>query len=82
MYLLQGKEARPPQALKHGLVNEIADTPEAMMEAAKKWILENPNPVQPWDNKKHKIPGGGLMSPNGAQTIMGAIGNVRKLTPW
>ncbi|MEM6965319.1 MAG: 3-hydroxyacyl-CoA dehydrogenase NAD-binding domain-containing protein [Bacteroidota bacterium] len=79
-YLLQGKEARPPQALKDGLVDATADTPEAMMDAAKKWIVENPNPVQPWDNKKHRIPGGGLMTPNGAQTLMGAIGNVRKLT--
>ena len=79
-YLLQGVQARPDKALKDGLIDAIAGTPEEMMVAAKKWILENPNPVQPWDNKKHRIPGGNLMTPNGAQTMMGAIGNVRKIT--
>ncbi|MEZ4934482.1 MAG: enoyl-CoA hydratase-related protein [Saprospiraceae bacterium] len=79
-YLLQGTEARPPQALKDGLVNALANTPEELMAAAKHWILENPNPVQPWDDKKHRIPGGGLMTPAGAQTMVGAIGNVRKMT--
>ena len=80
MYLLQGIEARPPKALKDGLVNDLADTPEELMAKAKQWILNNPNPVQPWDNKKHRIPGGGLLTPNGAQVMMGTIGNVRKLT--
>ncbi len=79
-YLLQGTEARPPQALKDGLVDALADSPEELMAAAKQWILENPNPVQPWDNKRHRIPGGGLMTPQGAQTMVGAIGNVRKMT--
>jgi len=79
-YLMQGTEARPQQALKDGLVDALAENQEEMIESAKKWINENPNPMQPWDNKKHKIPGGGLMSPNGAQTMMGAIGNTRKMT--
>ena len=80
MYLLQGREVRPPQALKDGLVDEIADSPEDMMAKAKAWILANPTPVQPWDNKKHRIPGGAVWSPNGVQTLMGAVGNVAKLT--
>lgn len=79
-YLLQGVHARPDKALRDGLINAVVDTPEELMAAAKTWILENPNSVQPWDNKKHRIPGGGLMTPNGAQTMVGAIGNVRKLT--
>jgi len=80
MYLLQGKEVRPQQALKDGLVNDIADTQEALMDKAKAWVLANPNPVQPWDNKKYKIPGGGFWSPTGVQTLMGAAGNVSKMT--
>ncbi len=80
MYMLQGKEARPPQALKDGLVNALADSQEDLMAKAEKWILENPNPLQPWDNKKHKIPGGAFWSPGGVQTLVGAAGNVSKLT--
>ena len=78
-YLLQGKEVRPQQALKDGLINDLADSPEELIEKAKTWINENPSPVQPWDNKKHRIPGGGLWSPNGVQTMMGAAGNLTKM---
>lgn len=80
MYLLQGTEARPQQAMKDGLIDQVVANQEALMAEAKKWILENPKPVQPWDDRKHRIPGGGLMTPNGAQVMMGSIGNVRKLT--
>ena len=80
MYLLQGIEARPQKALKDGLIDAVAETQEEMMEAAKAFILATRNPVQPWDNKKHKIPGGGMWTPNGVQTMVGASGNVGKLT--
>lgn len=80
MYMLQGMEVNPSKALKDGLIDAVVDTPEELMAAAKQWIADNPKPIQPWDNKKHKIPGGGLMSPNGFQTMVGAIGNVRKMT--
>ncbi|MEM9820818.1 MAG: 3-hydroxyacyl-CoA dehydrogenase NAD-binding domain-containing protein [Bacteroidota bacterium] len=80
MYLLQGKEVRPQRALKDGLVNELAEDAADLMAKAKAWILANPQPTQPWDNKKHKIPGGGFWSPNGVQTLVGAVGNVTKMT--
>ena len=80
MALLQGTDHNPKKAKSAGLINEVVATEADLIPAAKAWIADNANPVQPWDNKKHKIPGGGLMSPNGAQTLMGGIGNVRKLT--
>ncbi|MEM8907678.1 MAG: 3-hydroxyacyl-CoA dehydrogenase NAD-binding domain-containing protein, partial [Bacteroidota bacterium] len=79
-YLLQGKEVRPERAYKDGLIDELADSKEELMAKAKAWIAQHPEAVQAWDNKKHRIPGGGVMSPGGAQVIMGANGNVRKLT--
>lgn len=80
MNLTQGAELRPPKALKQGLIDALVETPEELIPAAKKWIAENPSPVQPWDNKKHRIPGGGLMTPSGAQVMMGGIGNLTKMT--
>lgn len=80
MYLMQGIEARPQKALKDGLIGAVVETEADLIPAAKKWIAENPKPVQPWDNKKYRIPGGGLMSPNGAQVMMGGAGNLRKMT--
>ncbi|MDW3647037.1 MAG: 3-hydroxyacyl-CoA dehydrogenase NAD-binding domain-containing protein [Bacteroidia bacterium] len=80
LYLQKGTEARPPKALKDKLIDALAETPEEMKAAARQWILDNPNPVQPWDNKKHRIPGGGIMTPGGVQVMMGGIGNLRKIT--
>ena len=79
MYLMQGKEVRPPQAVKDGLVDDTAETAEELIQKAKAWIHANPKPVQPWDNKKHRIPGGGLWSPSGVQTMIGAAGNLTKM---
>lgn len=79
-YLLQAKQVRPQQALKDGLIDDLADSPEELMNKAKAYILSGGSAVQPWDNKKRKIPGGGFWSPSGVQTLMGAASNVSKLT--
>ncbi|MFT4566438.1 MAG: 3-hydroxyacyl-CoA dehydrogenase/enoyl-CoA hydratase/3-hydroxybutyryl-CoA epimerase [Saprospiraceae bacterium] len=80
MYILQGIEANPAKAQRDGLLTSLVDTEDALIPAAKQWIKDNPTPVQPWDNSKHKIPGGGLFTPSGVQTMMGGAGNVSKLT--
>ncbi len=80
MYLLQGLEVRPPKALKDGLIDELAENQEELIAKAKDWIKNNPKPVQPWDNKKHRIPGGNIWTPNGMQVMMGAAGNLTKMT--
>ena len=79
MYLLQGKEVRPAQALKDGLIDDLAESQEELIQKGKDWILANPNPVQPWDNKKHRVPGGDVWSANGVQTLVGAAGNLGKM---
>jgi len=79
MYLMQGKEVRPPQAVKDGLVDDTAETPDELIAKAKDWIHNNPKPVQPWDNKKHRMPGGSFWSPGGVQTMVGAMGNLTKM---
>lgn len=80
MYLLRGTEARPQQAMKDGLIDDIAASQEELLAKAEAWILANPHPQQPWDNKKARIPGGAFWSPGGVQTLIGAVGNVNKLT--
>ena len=56
MLMLSGHHLKPQQALKQGLINDIAQTKEELIQKAKSWILANPNPIQPWDNKRHKNP--------------------------
>ncbi|MBV8062096.1 MAG: enoyl-CoA hydratase/isomerase family protein [Nevskia sp.] len=65
--MLEGKELRPDQAKQQGIINELAKDIPAMLERARAWIAANPKPVQPWDDKKFKWPGGDSKSPANAQ---------------
>ncbi|MCH2044326.1 MAG: 3-hydroxyacyl-CoA dehydrogenase NAD-binding domain-containing protein [Saprospiraceae bacterium] len=78
--ILQARQFRPAAALEENYVDALYDTNEELLAAAKTWILENPKVAQAWDQRGHKVPGGGLMSKNGVQTMAGAIGNLRKKT--
>ncbi len=79
-YMLQGKELRPQGALANNIIDELATDQDDLMAKAKAYINSKPTALQPWDNKKHRIPGGGVWTPMGVQTLMGASGNVGKLT--
>ncbi|WP_273216396.1 3-hydroxyacyl-CoA dehydrogenase NAD-binding domain-containing protein [Runella zeae] len=78
--MLEGKDMSPKEALKVGIVDEVANTPDDMMAKAVAWIEANPHPVKPWDeiNKKtgkiqakdnYKVPNGNVLSPVGMQTF-------------
>ena len=68
--ILQGKKLKPQEALAQGVVHEIAPV-EELLQRARTWLLESPNPVAPWDVKGFRMPGGaGAMTPKNAQTFM------------
>lgn len=56
--IAQGKKLSSAKALENGLINEVADSEEAMAEKAKAWIKANPDAKQPWDTDGYQIPGG------------------------
>lgn len=62
-FLLEGKKLDPERALKAGLVDELANSAEALVAKAKVWIDSNPEVSQPWDQKGFKIPGGPVLHP-------------------
>jgi 3-hydroxyacyl-CoA dehydrogenase/enoyl-CoA hydratase/3-hydroxybutyryl-CoA epimerase len=76
--LLLGTRHKPPRALEIGLVDELVDTPEELIPAAKRWIAEHPEAVQPWDVKGHKIPGGTPSNPKFAANLPAFPANLRK----
>jgi 3-hydroxyacyl-CoA dehydrogenase/enoyl-CoA hydratase/3-hydroxybutyryl-CoA epimerase len=62
--LSQGTRFTPAKAQATGLVDELVDTVEDLLPAAKAWIKANPEAgVQPWDVKGYKMPGGTPSSP-------------------
>ncbi|MCG6500305.1 3-hydroxyacyl-CoA dehydrogenase NAD-binding domain-containing protein, partial [Kitasatospora sp. A2-31] len=76
--LLQGRQYRPAQALEHGLVHELVDTPEELTARARAWIGANPTAVQPWDVKGYRIPGGTPATPAFAANLPAFPANLRK----
>jgi 3-hydroxyacyl-CoA dehydrogenase/enoyl-CoA hydratase/3-hydroxybutyryl-CoA epimerase len=78
--MLEGRKVGVSEAAQIGMVDAIADSPEAMIGMACAWIAANPNPLKPWDQvdkKKGKIvakdnfnvPGGNVQTPVGVQTF-------------
>jgi 3-hydroxyacyl-CoA dehydrogenase/enoyl-CoA hydratase/3-hydroxybutyryl-CoA epimerase len=65
--MLEGKELKASQAKQQGIIHELAANKDEMFAKARAWIAANPKPVQPWDDKKFKWPGGDSKSPANAQ---------------
>ena len=68
--LLEGKHLNPGQALELGVIDEVV-APEDLLAAAKRWILEDGNSQQPWDDKRFKAPGPAVQSPKGYEIFVG-----------
>ena len=80
MLATQGNPINPSTAKAQGIIQEIVP-PGTTIEAAKKWVKENPKAVQPWDKKGFKFPGGaGAMDPRSAQFFTAANAMAQKET--
>jgi 3-hydroxyacyl-CoA dehydrogenase/enoyl-CoA hydratase/3-hydroxybutyryl-CoA epimerase len=78
--ILQGKIVRAPKAKGIGLCDELADTREGVLAAARTWILANPRAnKQPWDQGK-PIPGPQPGSNDARGMFMAACGMLTKKT--
>ena len=75
--LLQGKNLSPAEALKLGVVHAVASRDE-LVAVARRWLLENGDPVQPWDRKHFAVPGGSdTLSPTFRNTFIGLNAQTR-----
>jgi 3-hydroxyacyl-CoA dehydrogenase/enoyl-CoA hydratase/3-hydroxybutyryl-CoA epimerase len=76
--LVQGQRHKPAKALEIGIVDELASSPEEMLDKARAWIAANPEATQPWDRPGYKIPGGTPSSPKLASILPAFPANLRK----
>lgn len=76
--LLTGQRRKPRAALEVGLVDQVVETPEEMLSAARAWIQDHPQSIQPWDEKGYKIPGGTPSHPKLASMLPAFPANLRK----
>ena len=70
-YILESKRVVPEKALAAGMIDQVVDSLDDLVPAAKEWIhsqKDDPEAaVQPWDKKGYRIPGGPVNSPKNAQ---------------
>ncbi|MFB2549749.1 3-hydroxyacyl-CoA dehydrogenase NAD-binding domain-containing protein [Ensifer soli] len=74
-----GQTLTPQRARAMGLVHEIVD-PDRLIEAAKAMLKAGLKPVQPWDERGFKVPGGGVWTPAGGQLWPAASAILRRET--
>jgi 3-hydroxyacyl-CoA dehydrogenase / enoyl-CoA hydratase / 3-hydroxybutyryl-CoA epimerase len=76
--LLQGQRISPEDAVETGIVDDLVDSPDQLLDRAKTWIRDNPEAAQPWDTPGHKIPGGTPATPKLAANLPAFPANLRK----
>ncbi|OZM83977.1 3-hydroxyacyl-CoA dehydrogenase NAD-binding domain-containing protein [Pseudonocardia sp. MH-G8] len=76
--LVQGQRHKPAKALEIGILDELAGSPEEMLDKARAWIAANPEAKQPWDQPGYKIPGGTPSNPKLASILPAFPANLRK----
>lgn len=77
MMMTTGQNLNPKKAKSLGLIHEVVE-PDGLVDAAKKLIKDGLKPVQPWDEKGFKLPGGKIWSPQGAQLWPAVSATLRK----
>jgi enoyl-CoA hydratase/carnithine racemase len=71
-YLLEGAPIAPADALAGGIVHALVPA-EQLLETARRWVLEHPQAVAPWDQKEFKLPGGNPHTPQGYRAFAPAL---------
>ena len=82
--LLTGTRFKPAQALEKGLVDELVTDRDALVPAAKAWVLahrdDDEAAVQVWDRAGYRMPGGTPSTPKLAAFLPAFPANLRKQT--
>lgn len=68
--LSSGRRYHPRAALQAGIIDELAATPQEMMQKAKAWLMRTREGRRPWDVAGRTIPGGTANDPHIGQQIM------------
>ncbi|MDT4795545.1 Fatty acid oxidation complex subunit alpha [compost metagenome] len=78
--LLQGSQLKAARALELGLLDAVV-APEQLLEHARRWLLDSPDAVKPWDRKGFRVPGGNhVQQPDLAQLFLGTAASLQATT--
>jgi 3-hydroxyacyl-CoA dehydrogenase/enoyl-CoA hydratase/3-hydroxybutyryl-CoA epimerase len=74
-----GSDLSASRAKALGLLADVVE-PQNLVNAAKELLKKGVDPIQPWDKKGFKAPGGAIWSPNGIQLFSAANAILRRET--
>ena len=77
--MTEGKHLSPDKALETGVIHAVVPADE-LLSAAKQYILDGGSAKQPWDDRKFRVPDGGVQSPKGYETFIGGAAMLQKAT--
>jgi len=77
--MTQGSSLKPSRAKAMGLIHDVVP-PKKLIAAAKAMIAAGLKPVQPWDEKGFRLPGGNIYTPAGANLWPAASAILRRET--
>lgn len=77
--MTEGKHLSPDKALEAGMIHAVVPADELLL-AAKQYILDGGSAKQPWDDRKFRVPDGGVQSPKGYETFIGGAAMLQKAT--
>ncbi len=77
--MLTGRQIKVEQAARAGIVHKVVAADELVSEA-RRWLLDGPDAVAPWDKRGFRIPGGMNFSKNGMMTFTAANAIYRRET--
>lgn len=78
--ILEGRRLRPQEALQSGLIEEVVETPDQLMERAFAWLQAHPQAANPWHQKDFRLPGIRIQSEMGRNFFAAAIARLRERT--
>lgn len=70
----------PQEAMKVGIIDELAKNRKDMLEKAKTWLLANKEGRRPWDREQESIPGGTAKQAEVASRIRYLAAELAKIT--
>lgn len=78
--LTSGHRYSPQEALRVGIIDDLAKNRKEMLEKAKSWLLENKEGRRPWDRENDTIPGGTAKKASVAARIRNLSAQLAKTT--
>lgn len=78
--LTQGNSVRPARAKALGLIDALVEAPDALIDAAKAWIADNPRAKQPWDRSGFRWSGPRPGSPDARNLFLAGSAMAYKKT--